>query len=311
MNLARVDLNLLLAFEALYEARSVGRAALSLGVRQPAMSAALGRLRALLGDELFVRAGGEMRPTAKAQRLAPRVAGILAELRAALADETDFRPEASTASFTVALSDYIAAVLGPPLVEAVTRLAPSVDFRVVGYEKGDVGDMVARGLVDVAVGVFPDPPPRLVAKPLYVDGFVGIARVGHPALTPGLDVAAYAALPHALVTLSRDATGAIDAALAAVGLRRRVALTLPHALALPAILACTDMVAAVPAMLAKDICGDRLGTFDIPLVLSPWRVDMLWSPEARSDPATGWLRSRITAAGAALDPRGGRQRSRR
>lgn len=308
MNLARIDLNLLLAFEAMMQARSVSRAAATLGLRQPAMSAALARLRRLLGDELFVRTGGEMRPSPKALRLAPAILDALRHLRAALGREVAFDPATATDTFTLALADYGSAVLLPDLAPLVRREAPGVDLRVIGYDKDDVGTIVDRGLADLAVGVFPDPPEGAVVRPLFEETFVGVARIGHSALAAPLDPEGYARLDHALFTMRRDSVGAIDAALAALGLTRRIALTLPHVLALPPVLAATDLVAALPSRLATRLQDSRLATFPIPLALAPWRLDMIWNPLARSDQANAWLRARVELAGAALarsaeDPR--------
>jgi DNA-binding transcriptional LysR family regulator len=296
MDLRGVDLNLLLAFEALAAARSVTEAAQAMGVRQPAMSGALARLRTLFGDPLWVRAGGGLRPTAKAGRLAPRVAAALAAIRAALGEEAAFDPAATQRVFTLALTDYASAVVGPTLLARLRADAPGVDLRVIGYQKGEVGELIARGAADLALGVFANPPEGCVVTPVAQDRFIGLARRGHPALDGALTVEAWAALDHALVTLSRDARGAVDAALGQRGLSRRVALTLPHFLALPAILPATDLVAAVPARLAERICGDTLTLFELPIEFPAWRLEMLWSPLARADSSAAWLRASVAAA---------------
>lgn len=298
MNLARIDLNLLLVFEAMMQARSVSRAAATLGLRQPAMSAGLGRLRRLLGDELFVRAGGEMRPSPKAVRLAPGILEALRHLRAALGDGVAFDPATTAEAFTLALTDYGSAVLLPGLARLLSDEAPGIDLRVIGYDKDDVDAIVGRGLADLAVGVFPRPPEGAVVRPLFDECFVGVARVGHPALAVPLGPEEYARLGHVLFTVRRDAVGAVDAALAERGLTRRVALTLPHVLAVPPVLAATDLVAAMPARLARQIHEARLTTFPIPLPLAPWRVDMVWNPLARSDGGNAWLRAAVERASA-------------
>jgi DNA-binding transcriptional LysR family regulator len=298
MDLARVDLNLLLAFEALYAARGVGRAAETLGLRQPAMSAALSRLRRLFGDELFVRAGGEMRPTPKATRLAPGIAAALGQLRATLGPEAAFEPATAERAFALAVTDYAAAVLGPPLVAAVRAEAPGVDLRILAYDKDDVGDLIARGVVDLAVGVFADPADAAVVTPLFEERFTGVAPRGHPALAAALDAATFAGFDHALYTVRRDATGAVDMALAELGLRRRVALTAPYLLALPPLIESGGLVAALPERAAARICGPGLATFPLPLRLAPWRLQMLWSPFARTDRGAAWLRATVVRVAA-------------
>ena len=184
-------------------------------------------------------------------------------------------------------------MLLPGLARLLEERAPGIDLRVIGYEKDDVGAIVDRGLADLAAGVFPNPPEGAVVRPLFEERFVGVARAGHPALAAPLGPEEYARLGHVLFTVRRDAVGAIDSALAARGLTRRVALTVPHFLALPPTLAATDFVAAMPARLVHQLCDTRLATFPIPLPLASWRVDMIWNPLARSDQANAWLRTTV------------------
>lgn len=301
MTHAAVDLNLLHAFEAMYEERSVTLAARRLGLGQPATSAALGRLRALFHDELFVRAGGAMRPTHKADEIAPGLLGALAQIRATLEAGVGFDPAVATRAFAVGGTDYTALVLLPPLVAHIRRAAPGVDLRAIGYEKGTVAEMLDRGEVDVALGVFPRPPERAVVTRLFQERFVGLARAGHPAIVDGrVGLDDFAALPHALVTTRRDATGAMDEALAERGLKRRVALTLPHAMVLPAVLEGSDLVAALPSRLADRVLTAGLQRFELPVATKPWTVSMLWPATARNDRAAAWLRATISGCLAAV-----------
>lgn len=272
-----------------------------MGLGQPATSAALGRLRALFHDELFVRAGGAMRPTQKAVEIAPGLLGALAQIRATLDAGVGFDPATAKRAFAVGGTDYTALVLLPPLVAHVRRAAPGLDLRAIGYEKGAVAEMLDRGEVDVALGVFPDPPERAVVTRLFRERFVGLARAGHPAVADGrVGLDAFAALPHALVTTRRDATGALDGALAERGLKRRVALTLPHAMVLPAVLESSDLVAALPSRLAERLQTDGLQRFELPVETKPWTVSMLWPATARNDRAAIWLRATISACSAAV-----------
>lgn len=295
-----MDLNLLLAFEALDKTRSVSAAARMLGLSQPATSAALGRLRRVFDDELFAYVGRSMEPTPKARRLAPTILSALADLRAAIGEERPFDPATTAATFTVAMTDYGSAVVAPALVARLAGRAPAVDLRIVGYEKREVGALIDRGAVDVTIGVFGDPPERTVVTSLLTERLVGVARAGHPAVRAPLDAARFAALDHVLVTQGRDATGIVDELLAAQGLSRRVRLALPHLMALPEILRAGDLVAAVPSCAAARF-GEGFTIFALPLpALAPWRLQMLWSPFARSDRAQAWLRAQIVEICAAL-----------
>ena len=284
------DLNLLLVFEAMDKARSVSGAARQLGLSQPATSAALSRLRRTLGDELFTYAGGAMQPTPLARRLAPGIHATLEGLRGTLDAERRFDPATTRTSFTLGVTDYASAVIAPHLFARLARDAPGIDLRLQAYDKAGVGALIDGGALDLVIGTFADPPERAVATPLMQESFVGVARAGHPALAAPLDAQAFASLDHALFTLGRDGRGVVDDALSAMGLARRIRMTLPHLMALPETLRSTDLVAAVPSRAAARF-GHGLGTFDLGFLdLAPWTLHMLWSPFARRDAAHAWLR---------------------
>ena len=156
MKLAALDLNLLVAFDTLIREGNVTRAAAKLHVSQPAMSGALARLRAHFGDPLFVRQGGQMRPTARAAQLARPIADAIAALREALEPEPQFRPEASSRSFVIAASDYVEAVHFGRLMRALHGQAPGVSIRVVRPPQAllPAEDLLRGGGADLALGLF-------------------------------------------------------------------------------------------------------------------------------------------------------------
>ncbi len=295
------DLNLLQAFDALFTERSVTRAARRLAIGQPAMSDTLRRLRLVFGDELFVRAAGAMQPTPKARALAEEVGPLLARVRRAIDGHVTFVPAESNDTFTLASTDFTTLVLLPPMLAAMRTQAPAVDLRVTGYDKEAIGGMLDRGEVDLAFGVFPEPPDNLVRTRLFTERFIGIARTDHPRIGDGaVDLDAFVTLPHALVSVRRDERGAIDQALARLGLRRRIALVVPYMLLLPRVLSATDMIAIVPERAARTVVGPAIRTFELPFETAAWPVDMLWNPSARADQATAWLRSLIVETARAL-----------
>lgn len=294
MDLRPLDLNLLLVFEAMHLDRSVTRAAARLGMRQPAMSEALSRLRVAFDDPLFVRVGRAMQPTPRAEALTRGLLAALETLRTTLGEGLGFHAQVAERAFSIGSTDYTSAVVLPPLMSRLREQAPNVALRVAGYEKEAAGPMLERGEIDLALGVFAGPPADAVCVPLFEERFVGVARRGHPALAdgpPGL--AAWAALPHALVSVRRDNAGVLDAELAKLGLKRRVVLVTPHMAALSDVLTVTDLVAALPKRLAPSP-GTRLTTFELPVAFPAWRVDMLWRPASRRDQASAWLRALIT-----------------
>lgn len=294
IDLAALDLNLLVAFEALFEERSVTVAAQRLHLGQPAMSAALGRLRTLLEDELFIRIGKEMQPTSKALEIAPGILAALQQVRYTLEASQVFDPASSQRSFAIGSSDYTSYVVFPKLLQFCSKTAPGLNFRVIGFEKDSVSELLAQGVIDVALGVFPDLPPQTNSSALFQEHFVGIARQGHPAIASVMSLETFASLPHALVTIRRDVIGEIDKILARHQLQRRIAVTIPHMLVLPAMIASSDLVAAVPHRIAAQLASlHQLELFELPVKTEAWTVSMIWSKLADQDSANSWLRQTI------------------
>ena len=299
MDLTRVDLNLMVAFEALMAGRGVSAAAARLGVSQPAMSGTLARLRGLFGDPLFVRSGRVMLPTVRALQLAGPVGQALDQLRAALEPPGSFDPVRSRRAFTLSGGDYAAMVLLPRLTERLRAAAPGVDLRFRFVEKDQTFGLLDADALDLALGVYPNPPKRLVLQPLFMERFVCVACRANPALRGGMTLAAYAALPHLLVTERGDATGAVDDALRRQGLQRRVVLTVPHVLVIPAVLPRSGMVATVGGRAGRMFAAaGRLLLHDVPVVLPPWQLSMLWTRQRDGDPGLAWLRGMLAAAAA-------------
>lgn len=295
INLAAVDLNLLVAFEALLEQRSVTKAAEQLQIGQPAMSASLNRLRILFEDELFVRLGRQMQPTLKAQKIAPGILAALHQIRETMASHQSFEPRSSNRTFALGSSDYTSFVLVPPLLEFSHQTAPSLNFCMIGFEKDSVGDLLEQGAIDVALGVFSSPPRQTQMEPIFEERFVGIARQGHPAIKQGtISLKNFCKLSHALTTLRRDTVGEIDKELKQQSLERRIAFTTPHMLVLPFAIASSDLVAALPRRIAlrlAKICD--LTIFQLPIKTQPWTVSMLWSALSDKDEDNRWLRNAI------------------
>ena len=299
MDLQRIDLNLMVAFEALVAERSVSAAATRLGVSQPAMSNALARLRSLFDDELFVRSGRAMLPTVRATQLEAQVARALAELRAALEPQSPFNPRTSRRVFNVSGGDYATMVILPDLAACLAAEAPLIDLRFRFVEKDAAIDLLDNDTLDLALGVFANPPKRLGLQTLFDEHFVSVARRDHPGLGDGMTLDAFAALPHLLVTERGDATGAVDEALARLGLERRVAMTVPHVLVVPSVLPSNDMIATVGARAARLFArAAPLVVYETPIAMPPWRMSMLWSRQKAGDPGLAWLRQILSGIGA-------------
>jgi DNA-binding transcriptional LysR family regulator len=213
IDLRHADLNLLVVFQVLLAERHVGRAASRLGLTQSAASHALGRLRGLFGDPLFVRHPKGVEPTARALVVAPAIVDILNRAQSVLAAPV-FDPNVAC-SFTIATIDLTVPTIIVPLIEHLRCVAPAIDRRVVPLVREHVVAAFDRQEIDMAILNFPDPPKRIARVPVLKDRYVGIARRGHPGLKGRtLTAKAYAALPHLLFSPRGDPKGIVDEPLA-------------------------------------------------------------------------------------------------
>jgi DNA-binding transcriptional LysR family regulator len=290
IDLRQADLNLLVVFQVLLAERHVGRAAQRLALTQSAASHALGRLRKLLRDPLFVRHPKGIEPTARALALAPAIADILTRAQLLLA-APQFDPTLPR-SFVIATIDLTIRTIMVPLIQHLRRVAPAIDLRVVPLVREDVVAAFDRQDVDMAILNFPNPPKRIARFPVLKDRYVGIARRGHPGLKgKALTLRAYAALPHLLFSPRGDPKGIVDEPLArSGGLKRRVVTTIPHILAVPLIVAHTDLVAVVAERIAKLCAAEHdLVLFEPPVKLPEFSISVLINLARASDPALQWL----------------------
>lgn len=289
-DLTRIDLNLLVVFEALMAERHVGRAAARLHLSQSATSHALGRLREMLADPLFLRHPKGVAPTPRALALAAEVAEALARVRRIVAPPAPFDPATLKRGFAVGATDYAVFVAIAPVLGRLQAAAPGVDLRISPVHQGDFVERFDRGELDLVLGNFPEVPRRLERFDLFEERFVGVVRRGHPRLDAGrLDLETFASLPQALVAF-REPRGLVDEALAAQGLSRRVALTVSHFLALPFIIGASDLVGVLAERAASrlaQIAG--LSVFELPLETPRWTLHLLRNRQRAEDPALAWL----------------------
>jgi len=295
MDIANVDLNLLKAFDALYAERHVTRAGRRIGLSQSAMSGALTRLRDLLDDELFVRAPLGMQPTPRADDLSGPIFDALRLIQGALRSD-DFDPATADQALTIAMSDYAAFVLLPSLLARLSIDAPHIDVRICGMLGRDEAlDRLDSGEANLAIGFPIDAPARIIVRPLLQEGFTCIAREGHPAFAGGASLEAYVAATHLLVSPEGDRSGLVDRRLAALGLERRVSLSLPQFLVAPFVIAKTDIIATLASRVAERFAeiGVGIDTHRPPIDLPDWPLVMMWHRRADSHAANVWLREII------------------
>lgn len=297
VQLRRLDVGLLLTFEAILRERNLTKAGLRLGLTPSAVSHALSRLRDIFGDPLFLRRAQGVTPTPRALALRAQILEALTALRGALADGGAFRPETIDRLFQVATLDAVIASLAPRLLAKLAHEAPQarVAFRSLGRDETRVA--LRDGRIDLAIGVFGPPTAQERKRPLGRESFVVIARQDHPAFRAGLSLNLWLAHDHVLVSAAGDLVGAVDAALAARGLQRRTRAAMPQFLAAFATVAASDATATVSEGLARSFAQVfGLAIHAPPVALDPFDLSILRSAGGPPDPALDWLEAAIVAA---------------
>lgn len=290
-----IDLNLLVALDALLTERSVTRAAARLSLSQSAMSAALARLRTLFGDPLLLRTAGGMLPTSRGAELAAPVKQVLEEIGRLVHQGEVFDPATATVRFTMAASDYVEFAILPQLVDYLERHAPRVRLEVQPSDYADIGKQLESGDVDLVVINASSAPGAVRSRPLYAERFVVVARHAHPRLKRTLSLDDFCAIDQVLLARRGHIfAGAvqIDEMLAAQGRKRRIRLSVPHFLLVPELVAHSDMIAVLPERLARHY-ADRLQAFDLPLDVPHLTIAAVWHERTHRNPAQAWLRQAL------------------
>jgi DNA-binding transcriptional LysR family regulator len=300
MNISGVNLNLLVAFQALLEEQSVTGAARRSGVTQPAMSNTLSQLRALFGDPLFIRHRTGLTPTVRAKELAEPIRKGLSLLQGALSGSS-FVPATSTRRFVISTSDYVELVLLPSLLRRLERDAPGVRLALRPWSLHEAPPELLRGEADLMLGFYDKLPPHHHEQALFSDEYVCVVRRRHPSVKTRLTLTQYLQLSHVLVSSRVDSLGSVDRALAALGKERRVGARVSHFLTVPVLVSQTDYVAALDRRVAEVFAGPLgLKLFPPPLKLRPGSVGMVWHEQQDAEPGQRWLRSVIADVASAL-----------
>ncbi|MGB4195617.1 MAG: LysR family transcriptional regulator [Limnohabitans sp.] len=295
MELARLDLNLLLVFHHLLREKRVSAVATVLGMSQPAVSSALGRLRTSLGDELFLRTQHGMAPTPYALQLAEPVATALDGLQQALNVRAAFDPATSERRFTLAMTDVGEMYFLPVLMDELAQTAPGVTLQVVAVTSASLGADMASGRTDLALGLLPQLQAGFFQQALFRQPYVCLMREGHPlAAAPSLALADFAAASHVRVIAAGTGHGRVDEALERQGLQRRIRLTVPHYVALGDVLGHSDLIATVPERFAQRVTTPfGLTTRPLPLAVDGSVIHQFWHAHLHKDPGHQWLRSMV------------------
>ncbi|HEV7344907.1 MAG TPA: LysR family transcriptional regulator [Devosia sp.] len=303
MNMASLDLNLLRVFDALMLERSATRAGERIGLSQPAVSSALNRLRHLVGDQLFVREGNTMVPTPRALALTSTVRDAMVNIDKVLSEHALFDPSQAIRTFRLLGSDYFSTMLMPHLSVRVLAAAPHVLLQFLDGGPRAMPHVLSEGGVDLTLVPPTDIPEWAAFQFLFKSRLVLAASKGYPALkqagvVPGdevpLDV--FCSLPQVICSTDGGLSTGIDAALNAVGRRRRIVLTMPHFHAVALAIAKGHLVGSLPSQFAEltaELHG--LDLFRLPIAAGEMDMGMYWHRRYDREHAHIWLRKQVSS----------------
>lgn len=295
MNIKNIDLNLLRLFDAIYRTGSVSRAAEELDISQPAASQGLSRLRLFLRDSLFVRAGGGVAPTSRADRLAVVVQGALGSIEQALNEPRQFDPGQSLRVFRLHMSDIGEGRFLPLLMQAARDEAPGIRIETMPLAETDIAQALDSGRIDFAFGFLPKVTDTQRTA-LFNDRYVVLLRQGHPFLRDRKNGQTSLEDLHGLDFVSvRTHTDTLRI-LQLLGLENRLRLTTEHFLVLPDIVRATDLCVLMPRGTAGSFVSDGgCAIIEPSFPLRDFAVSLHWSKRFEHDAGNRWLRDKAIA----------------
>lgn len=292
--LRRLDVTLLLVFLGLLRHRKALDVAAELGLTQSAISQSLKRLRDIFGDELFLRRPHGMEPTATALALEAPVAAAVDALRGALGAARTFDPATATGLVRMAALDAEQAVLIPPLADKLRRLAPGLTLSVLPLGRAAAMEALAEGRADLALGYVWDMPEAISGEPMYEESFLVAGRPEVLPHAPYIDLDAYCAADHVLISPAGDLRGVVDDQLDVMGRSRRVILGLPAFLPALAAVAASGAIVTLPARVARAFApGFGLVTAAPPIPVRTFPVSVFWHRRNDTDPRSAWILRQI------------------
>ena len=294
----KFDLNLLPIAVALYDERSVSKAAQRLGMSQSAVSMALRKLRETFNDQLFIRAPNGVTPTPRAHALIETARPLVAATREGLLlTEDRFDPQATTRAFTFALSDVGEMVFLPKLLERLHREAPNAQVRSCSMRPAQISEGLESGEIDLAVGYFPDlAGQNFFRQRLFTHHFACLVRSGHPVRKKPLTLDAFLAMEHAVVHAEGRSQEIVERFLDRRKIHLRVALTTPHFLSLPMVIARSDLITTVPHAVALYFTrlSAQLAIVKPPFDIAGFDLRQHWHRKFNNDARSRWLRKEVS-----------------
>jgi len=299
----KIDLHLIRVLNTVLVERSVSRAAIRLGMYQPAVSAALKRLRVLAGDPILVRSGAGMVPTDAGLRMIEPSASILRAAGMLFSDARGFDPATADVTFRLAASDYLDPLFLPQLVAQVKAQAPRCRIEIQPLSAdSDYRAQLAQGQADIVIGNWAAPPDDLHMARLFGDEVVCLVAKDHPAVRRGWDTATWLEAEHiAPSALRPGATGVIDEHLGTLGLVRNITVRCPHFGLMPSMVASSLLVMTT----GRQYCERFAAILPVTLLPSPVAFPrmmyyQLWHERTHASNAAKWLRERVKSVAAAL-----------
>jgi DNA-binding transcriptional LysR family regulator len=297
IHLSRIDLNLFVVFDAIYTEGGITRASKRLSLTQPAISHALGRLRELFDDPLFMRQGKAMIPTPMARVMIDPVRQSLQGFEATLKRVDRFDPATARKHFTVGMRDVRELTALPNLLRNITRAAPFVDISIVRAERKQLEAELATGALDAAIDVRLALSDEVRRQLINAERLVVVARPRHPAIKRELDLETYLSQQHILVSSRRRGFGVEDYELSRRGLKRRIRLRCQHYFAACRVVSETDLILTMAeryARIVNRLFRNRVLPF--PLEVPDYDAYLYWHANADADPANRWLRKLLMEA---------------
>lgn len=294
INISRIDLNLFAVFDAIYTQGGITRASETLCLSQPAVSHALGRLRELVGDPLFVRHGNTLKPTPVAHELIVPIRRALGEIEGSLNRLSAFDPGRSEREFRIGIRQIVETAAIPSLMEEIKDTAPAVRIAAVHHNRDGYQTQLTTGTLDFVIDVLLPATHNIHHQHLSGGKMIVVARKGHPAVSGGLTMEAYLQQDHILTSSRPTGLAAEDRELSRIGLQRRIKLRCQHYWTACKVVSNSDMLLTMPERYAQT-ANESLGNLIVPFPIELPAQDLFlyWHASAENDPANQWLREQI------------------
>ncbi|ATC82839.1 MULTISPECIES: LysR family transcriptional regulator [Pseudoalteromonas] len=289
------ELNLLMIFDAIMTEGSITRAAEQLSLTQPAVSNALARMRAAWGEELFIKDGRNIQPTAFANNLWGQIQGPLGSLEHAI-NQSEFNPATAQRTFRISAADIFVEMIWGPLRKIIEQQAPGINIHAIPNRAVEAANVLKDAEAELAINRYTLSENVIRAEHLLKPKYVVLMRPDHPLANAPLSITDFANTDHLLVSITGDILGPSDQALRVLGLKRRVAMTVNNAANVPNILKNTDLICVLPSIaLEQEIFTNKLVVLKSPIDTPPTPVSVIWHKRQDNDAGLQWIRRHIVA----------------